>query len=214
MIASLACLLALADKRVVGEKWQYLLTWHYFGKDINTTDEESFDVEVTKVFPESVTLKVSQKLTATILDEQRIPTDPKAVPATHEWALSPSGSVAFMPNARFGLESRFYRILKGVMPEPKGDTVRDQEWTIEYADDGLGMPLARLRSQFSKALKDGKEYLVGYREQNGTNGIGRFVRAEKTPFPSYLEMKFTNTKMQGGTDTVDCDFTMRLKAQK
>ena len=214
MIAVFACFLAIADKQTVGQKWHYMLTWRFTGNGINMTDEESFDVEVTKVYPQSRTLRVSQLLTASIVDGQRIPTNPKIVPATHDWALSPTGSVAFMPNARFGLESRVYRILKGIMPEPKGDPSREREWTIEYPDDGLGMPQSRLKGFFAKADNDSSEFSLIYRERQGTNGAGRFVRTKKIPFPSLLEVKFTNTKMQGGTDVVDCNFEMKLKTEK
>ena len=214
MIAAIACWMALTDPYKVGQKWQYVLTWHYTNKEINSTDEESFDVEVTKVFPESVTLKISQKLTATLFDGNRIPTDPKAVPAVSQWALSPTGSVAFMPNGRFGLENRFYRILKGILPAPKGDPDRDKTWVIEYPDDGQGMPQSRLRGLLTKSGDLWKEFTLAYREKDGTNGIGKFVRLDKQVFPSRLEVKFTNTKMPGGTDVVDCDFKMAPKAEK
>lgn len=214
MIASLACFMALADKQTVGQKWSYILTWHYVGDGIDSTDEEQLNVEVAKVFGQSITLKVSQKLSATILGDERIPTDPKAAPDVKEWALSTNGSVAFMPNARFGLESRFYRILKGIMPEPQGDPSRDKEWTIDYADNGQGIPKSRLGARLVKTAKDGNEYWLNYREKSGSNGTGRFIRTEKTPFPTLLEVHFTNTKMPGGTDPVDCDLAMKLKLEK
>jgi hypothetical protein len=157
---------------------------------------------------------ITQLLTATLFDGQRFPTDPKTVPAYQDWALSQNGSVAFMPNARFGLETRLYRILKGIMPAAKGDPERDKAWTIEYPDDGLGMPQSRLKALFTKADKDWTEFSLVYREKQGTNGTGRFIRTEKFPFPTLLEVKFTNTLMQGGTDLVDCDFTMKLKTDK
>ncbi len=214
MIATVALLLALADRPALGQKWSYLLTWHFVGDGIDTTDEESFDVEITKVFPDSVTLKVSQKLTATIIEDQRIPTDPKAVPTTKDWALSSTGSVAFMPNARFGLESRLFRILKGILPAPKGEAIRDKDWEVQYEDDGVGMPKATFGTRLDKKVKEGEEFVAVYREKLGTNGIGRFVRSEKMPFPSLLEMKFLNTKMSGGSDFVNCDFVMKLKPEK
>ena len=200
--------------QAVGAQWHYILTWHYTGKDIDTTDEESFDVEVVNQYGLSMTLKVSQKLTATLFDDQRIPTDSKAAPSINRWALSPTGSVAFMPNARFALESRVYRILKGVMPEPKGDPLRLKEWTIEYADDGLGMPQSRLMVRSTGPNKEGAGFAIIYREKSGTNGSGQCTRTEKVPFPTTLTMKFSNTKMPGGTDIVDCDFSMKLKVEK
>lgn len=214
MIAAIACLFALSDQLAIGQKWSYVLTWHFYSNDIDMTDEESFDVEVSKVLPDSTTLKISQKLTASIVDKQRIPTDPKALPATKEWALSPTGSVAFMPNGRYGLESKFYRILKGILPAPKGDLVRDSDWVVNYEDDGFGVPKANLSTRLDKKLKDTDEFVTFYREKLGTNGIGRFIRSKKMPFPSYLEMKFLNTKMSGGTDVVSCDLTMKLKVDK
>jgi hypothetical protein len=214
MIATLACTLAFADKLIVGQKWHYLVTWHFTAKDIDLTDEESFDVEVSKVLADSTTLKVSQKLTASIVDNNRIPTDPKAVPAVHEWALTPNGSVAFQPLARFPLEQRVYRILKGVLPAPKGDEPRDETWKLEYPDDGLGMPQSRLKAWLVKPGRATKEFGLIYQEKVGTNGTGRFIRTEKFPLPTLLEVKFLNTRMQGGTDIVDCDFTMTLKADK
>jgi hypothetical protein len=214
MIATLACALILSDKLVVGQKWHYLVTWHFTAKDIDLTDEESFDVEVTKVLVDSITLKVSQKLTASIVDNTKIPTDPKAVPAVHEWALTSNGSVAFQPLARFPLEQRVYRILKGILPAPKGDEPRDEAWKLEYPDDGLGMPQSRLKAWFVKPEKDTKEFGLTYQEKAGTNGTGRFIRTEKFPLPTLLEVKFLNTRMQGGTDTVDCDLKMTLKPEK
>ncbi len=214
MIASLACFLALADKPTVGQKWLYTLTWHFYSQDIDMTDEESFDIEVSKVLQESSTLKISQKLTASIVDNQRFPTDPKAAPASKEWALSPTGSIAFMPNARFPLESRVYRILKCILPAPKGDPPRNENWKMDFEDDGLGMTQSRLQAWYVKTMKDSKEFAVSYLEKNGTNGAGRFIRTEKIPFPSLLEIKFTNTKMSGGTDIVDCDLVMKLKEGK
>lgn len=214
MIASLVCLISLIDQPTLGQKWHYDLTWHFHNKEINLTDEESFDVEVAKVKADSVTLKVSQKLVSSIVEDQRILTDPKAVPTTHEWALSSSGSVAFMPNARFSLESRLFRILKGAMPEPTGDPARTADWTVEFADDGLGMPLARLNVSATKVSKETSEFGLRYREKNGTYGTGSFVRRVKTPFPSYVEVHFTNTTMSGGTDIVNCDFVMKLKWDK
>lgn len=214
MIASLACFLALADKPTVGQKWLYTLTWHFYSQDIDMTDEESFDIEVSKVLQESSTLKISQKLTASIVDNQRFPTDPKAAPASKEWALSPTGSIAFMPNARFPLESRVYRILKCILPAPKGDPPRNENWKMNFEDDGLGMTQSRLQAWYVKTMKDSKEFAVSYLEKNGTNGAGRFIRTDKIPFPSLLEIKFTNTKMSGGTDIVDCDLVMKLKEGK
>ena len=214
MIATIACLSAIAGQHMVGQKWHYVLTWHFTNKEINTTDEESFDVKVTKVFPESTTVTVSQLLIATLFDGQRIPTDPKTLPASHDWALSSNGSVAYMPNARFGLETRVYRILKGIMPAAKGDPDRDKAWTIEYPDDGLGMPQSRLKGLFTKADKDSKEFSLIYRERQGTQGVGRFIRTNNIPCPTLLEVKFMNTKMQGGNDLVDCDFVMKLKTEK
>ena len=214
MIASLACFLALADKPTVGQKWLYTLTWHFYSQDIDMTDEESFDIEVSKVLQESSTLKISQKLIASIVDNQRFPTDPKAAPASKEWALSPTGSIAFMPNARFPLESRVYRILKCTLPAPKGDPPRNENWKMNFEDDGLGMTQSRLQAWYVKTMKDSKEFAVSYLEKNGTNGAGRFIRTDKIPFPSLLEIKFTNTKMSGGTDIVDCDLVMKLKEGK
>jgi hypothetical protein len=214
MIATFACFLALADKPTVGQKWHYTLNWHFFAKDIDLTDQESFDVEVVKVSDASTVIKVSQKLVATVVDDMRIATDPKALPSSSQWALSPSGSIAFMPNARFALESRFYRILKGILPEPKGDPLRTEKWTIEYEDDGLGMPQSRLMAKFQGQTKDVSRFSLDYRERGGTNGIGKFIRSEKLPFPSLLEVRFTNTKMSGGTDVVNCDLTLKLKEDK
>ena len=214
MIASVACLLAIVDQQTVGQKWHYDLTWHFTNKEIDLTDEESFDVEVTAVKIDSVTLRVSQKLVASIVDSQRILTDPKAVPSVHEWALASNGSVAFMPNSRFSLESRLFRILKGIMPEPKGDLSRIGDWTVELPDDGLGMPMARLNVSGTKTTKESSEFALRYREKNGTNGAGTFVRRTKTPLPANLVIHFTNTKMSGGSDIVDCDLTMKLKPEK
>ena len=214
MIASLACFLALADKPTVGQKWHYTLTWHFYSQDIDMTDEESFDIEVSKVLPDSCTLKISQKLTASIVDNQRFPTDPKAAPASKEWVLSPTGSIAFMPNARFPLESRIYRILKSILPAPKGDPPRNENWKLDFEDDGLGMSQSKLQSWYVKTMKDSKEFAISYLEKNGTNGAGRFVRTEKCAFPTLLEVKFTNTKMSGGTDIVSCDLVMKLKDGK
>ena len=215
MIATLACIVVMgADKLVVGQKWSYTLTWHFKNKEIDTTDEESFIIEVTKVLPESSTIQVSQKLLATLIDGNRIPTDIKAAPAKSEWALFPNGAIAFMPDGRFGLESRFYRILKGILPEPVGDPSRDREWSLDMPDDGQGLPKAALAANLSKRTKEGRDYFLSYREANGTNGLGRFVRPEKGPFPSILEIHFTNTKMPGGTDVVNCDFTMKLNPAK
>ena len=214
MIASLVCLTLIGDKLVVGQKWDYILTWHYKNKEIDSTDEESFKVEVTAAKPESYTIAVTQLLLSTLLDGHRFPTDPKTVPAKNDWALFPNGAVAFMPEARFPLETRFYRILKGILPEPKGDPSRDKQWNIDYPDDGRGMPTSALAAKEAKRIKDGRVYYLGYREVGGTNGLGQFVRPEKGPFPSLLQINFTNTKMPGGTDTVDCDFIMKLKSDK
>jgi hypothetical protein len=181
------------------------------GDGIDLTNEENFDVDVTKVLPESVTLKITQRLAATILDGQRIPTDPKAVPAAHDWAISLTGSMAFMTEGRYGLESRLYRLLKGILPEPKGDSPRANNWKVEFADDGLGMPAASLIAAPVKPTKDGRLFSVMYREMNGTNGVGTFERTDKSPFPSHIDIHFTNTKMSGGTDIVNCDFSMNLK---
>jgi hypothetical protein len=215
MIATLACFIALADnKQTLGQKWHYTLTWHFYSQDIDMTDEESFDIEVSKVLPDSTSLKISQKLTASIVDNQRFPTDPKAAPTSKEWALSPTGSVAYMPNARFPLESRVFRILRSILPAPKGDLPRNENWKLDFEDDGLGMTQSKLQAWYVKTMKDSKEFAVSYLEKNGTNGAGRFVRTEKIPFPSLLEIKFTNTKMSGGTDIVDCDLVMKLKEDK
>jgi hypothetical protein len=214
MIPSLACLLMFGDKPKVGQQWHYTLTWHFYDKELNLTDEESFDVEVTRALPASTTLKVSQKLLATLMDDLCVPTDPKAAPTAKEWALSSSGSIAFMPDARFPLETRVFRILKGILPEPKGDLPRTQKWTIEYEDDGLGIPQSRLNGQFVEKTVEGNQFLLNYREKGGTNGAGRFTRSEKSFFPTFLEIKFTNTKMSGGTDIVNCDLTLKLKDTK
>lgn len=216
MIATLACCLAFGDKLTVGQKWHYVVTWHFYSKenDIDLTDEELFDVEVSKVLPDSATIKVSQKLTASIVDNMRIPTDSKAVPAVRDWALATNGSVAFQPLARFPLEQRVYRILKGILPAPKGDPERIEDWKINFEDDGLGMPQSSLRAWFVKTVKDTNEFGVGYVEKGGTKGVGTFVRSAKAPFPTVLEIKFSNTKMSGGTDVVDCDLKMTLKADK
>ena len=211
MIATVACTLALADNLAVGQKWHYVQTWHFVGQGIDMTDEENFDVEVSKVLTGSVTLKVTQRLTATILDGQRIPTDSKAVPAVHQWALSPTGSIAFMPDGRYGLESRVYRVLKGILPEPKGDPSRATNWSLMFPDDGLGMPLAKLEGALLKPTKEGSQFTLSYREKIGTNGVGTFERTEKSPFPTHIDIHFTNTKMSGGTDIVNCDFAMNLK---
>ena len=214
MIVPMVCFLAFADQQAVGQKWQYDVMWHFSNKELNLTDEESLEVEVTKVRSDSTTIKVSQKLVASIFDGQRVPTDPKAVPSAHEWALSPTGSVAFMPVARFGLESRVYRILKGILPEPKGDPSRSTAWEIMFAEDGQGMPEGKLKAAFVDSTKEGMNFKVRYREDGGTTGLGKFTRKEKMPFPSQLEMHFTNTRMSGGTDVVDCDFSMTLKPKK
>lgn len=212
MIATLVCLGAiLGDKLAVGQKWGYTLTWHFKNKEIDSIDEESMIVEVTKVLPESATIQISQKLLATIIDGNRIPTDPKAAPAKVEWSLFPNGALAFMTDGRFALESRVYRILKAILPEPKGDLSRDTTWTIDFPEDGSGLPKAALAARETKRVKEGRDYFLSYREVNGTNGLGRFVRDEKKPFPVILEVHFSNTKIPGGTDVVDCDFTMRLK---
>jgi hypothetical protein len=214
MISALVCLVVLPVQLSVGQAWSYQLIWHFVGKDIDITEEEAFDVSVTKVLKESVTAKISQKLTASLYDGQRFPTDPKAVPAVHEWAFSPTGSVAFMPNARFGLESRFFRLLKGVLPAPKGDPLRDQQWTLEYPDDGLGIEMGRLRGRILKGEDKWTDFSVSYRENGGTSGFGKFSRAKEMLFPQNLEFHFSNTKMQGGTDVVDCDLTMKLREPK
>ncbi len=200
----------VADQMTVGQKWPYVLTFHYTAKDIDITEEESFNVEVTAVRNESATIQVSQLLTASIVDGQRFPTDTKAVPARHEWALFPNGAVAFMPEGRFGLENRLFRVLKAILPEPKGDPSREKSWTVDYPDDGKGMPIGALSARFVKSIKDDREYQFSYREMKGTDAFGRFVRKAKSPFPSLIEAKFTRTQMQGGTDIVDCDFTMKL----
>ena len=225
MITSLLCLSLIASqpaaqgaKLVEGRKWGYDLTWHYKNKEIDTMDQESFSILVTKVRPDSCTIEVTQKLDSTVVDGNVIPTDPNAAPAKNEWSLFSNGAMAFMKEGRFALESRFYRILKSILPEPKGDPSRDREWTIDFPDDGNGMPAAALVARFSKKTKEGDEYFISYREgttSDGTNGIGHFIRTEKSsPFPALLEVHFTNTRMPGGTDIVDCDFFMRPKAEK
>ncbi|MBS1703892.1 MAG: hypothetical protein JST12_19670 [Armatimonadetes bacterium] len=216
MIVPLVCLAAFSEPKLkVGQKWDYVLTWHYKSADLDSTDEESFLVEVTRVEDESYQIQVTQKLLATLFDDQRIPTDPSAVPAKHNWTLFPNGAIAFMPEARFPLEYRFYRVLKGVLPEPKGEVSRDREWTVNFADDGRGTPAAALAASPEKHTKEGDWFYASYREANGTNGLGHFLRTEKSwPFPSFLEVNFTHTMMPGGTETVDCDFTMKLKPEK
>lgn len=215
MITSLICGLVIGeDKLTVGQKWEYVLTWHFKNKEIDSTDEESFNVEVTKTSKDSTTIQVSQKLEATLFDGNRVPTDPKAAPAKNDWALFGNRAIAFMPNARFPLESRFYRILKNVMPEPKGDPSRDREWTIDFPDDGVSMPASALMARYNKRTKEGSIFFFSYRENGGVSATGQFIRNEKTLFPSLLEAHFTNTRMPGGTETVDCDFTMKLNPEK
>ncbi len=215
MIASLVCALVMGeDKLVIGQKWEYTLSWHFKSKEIDSTDEESFIVEVTKVSKDSSTIQISQKLLATLFDGNRIPTDPKAAPAKNDWALFENRAIAFMTNARFPLESRFYRILKSIMPEPKGDPSRDREWTIDFPDDGNGMPASALSARHNKRTKEGNIFFFSYHENGGVNAMGQFIRNEKTLFPSLLEAHFTNTRMPGGTETVDCDFTMKLNPEK
>lgn len=214
MIATVACALAMSADFSVGQKWDYVLTYHFTGENIDTTDEESLLAEIIAVRDDSVTLRIQQRLTASIFGEQRIPTDPKTVPASHDWALFKNGSVAFIPDGRFALESRVFRVIKGILPAPKGDAIRDREWSINMPEDGQGLPAATLKAKYLKLVEKDTQFSILYREPSAAYGVGLFQRYDKSPLPKSLDITFRGVQMPGGTDIVNCDFKMRLASKK
>jgi hypothetical protein len=198
----------------VGQAWDYTLSWRYVGDGMDTTDEESFKVEVAKVLKTSYAVQISQRLEATLVEGERIPVSAKNEPIKKDWALFSNGALAFYPDGRFPLETRFYRVLQAILPAPAGSSLRESSWSQVFEDDGFGMPRAAVYGNFSKRTKDGDEFKFSYREgkQNeATNATGLFVRSNKAPFPVSLRMQFVNVTMPGGNTKMDAWITLILK---
>jgi hypothetical protein len=200
-------------KLSVGQKWTYNLSWKYTSEDIDSTDEELFEVEVAKILDKSYTINVRQKLLVTVMGTDRVPVSDSIKPMSKEWSLFKNGAIAFYPDGRFALETRVFRIFQSIFPAPEGSPLRLVNWTVNFEDDGV-MPRAALYADISRNTKEGAEFRFSYREGanlDSVNAVGVFIRDSKAPFPSSLTMRVKNTNMPGGVDRVDAVITFEIK---
>jgi hypothetical protein len=188
-----------------GQFWDYTLTSRFTNTDTDLTNEESFRIRVDKVEPKAIQLTFVQKLSATIVDGQRIPTDLKAAPSERKWTLLPTGSVAYSPAERGQVEGVFQRVLRSIRDRDfdRGD------WVSEYMDETESMTsgaVAVVRSYQNRIRID----QISYRESGRQRISGTAIWNSKLPFPELLKLRFPRTRMPGGTEDVACDLELKF----
>lgn len=188
-----------------GQFWNYTLTSRYTNADTDLTNEESLRIRVDKVEAKAIQLTFVQKLTATIIDGQRISTDTKAAPSERKWTLLPSGSVAYSPAERGPVEGVFQRVLRAVRDR---DTDRG-DWVSEYMDETESITagaVAVVRSLTNRVRVD----QITYRAKNQPKIVGTAIWNSKLPFPELLRLRIPQTRMQGGTEDMACNLELKF----
>lgn len=192
-----------------GEFWDYRMTSRFTNADTDLTNEESLRIRVDKVEPKAIQLVFVQKLTATLVDGQRIPTDPKAAPSERKWTLLPSGEVSFSPPERGQVEGVFQRILRGL----RSRDIDRGDWVSEFMDEtavmGSGV-VAVVRSYQDKVRIDE----ISYRAKDIPRVTGFALWNAKLPFPELMRITFLKTRMPGGTEPVTCDLELKYLPPK
>ena len=188
-----------------GQVWDYTLTSRFTNTDTDLTNEESLRIRVDKVEPKAIQLTFVQKLAATIVDGQRIPTDVKAAPSERKWTLLPTGSVAYSPPERGHVEGVFQRVLRSI----RDRDIDRGDWISEFMDETDSMTsgaVAVVRSFQNRIRID--QYT--YRESNRPRIRGTAIWNSKLPFPELLKLSFQKTRMPGGTEDVACEMELKF----
>jgi hypothetical protein len=207
MIATLFVLQALT----AGTTWDYDVKWRYVGDGIDTTDQELMTISVKSIGKDNTQLAISQKLTNTIQDGGNVPAPSGITPLVRPWTLFENRSVAFMPEGRFPMESRLFRIFKAILPQPVGTKRESSDRTlVDFEATDVGLPAAAVMIFWSKPTKEGLPFLLSYREKSGVNVKGDGLLTPDTIFPSRCSFTFGTTQMPGGSDPVTGSFSMNL----
>ncbi len=188
-----------------GDFWDYRMTSRFTNADTDLTNEESLRIRVEKVEQKAIQLVFVQKLTATIVDGQRIPTDPKAAPSERKWTLFPLGSVAYSPPERGQVEGVFQRVLRALRERDvaRGDWVSEFVDETDYLSPGA---VAVVRSFQNKVRVD----QFTYRVKNQPRVVGTAIWSPKLPFPELLKLRIPKTRMPGGTEDVACELDLKF----
>lgn len=199
----LAALLLFPDVKD-GQFWDYSLTSRYQNSDTDLTNEETLRIRVDKTDNKAIQLTFVQKLAATLVDGNRIPTDAKAAPSERKWSLLPEGRVAYSPPERNQVEGVFQRVLKAVRE-------RDQDsgdWVSEFMDETESLrpaAVAVVRRTQNKVRMDE----ITYRMKDQAKISGFALWNSKLPFPELMRIAIPKTHMPGGTDVVSCDVELK-----